>query len=162
MCMPGTVRVMNQSKPFGSAGPHPSTPAKAAAPAGPTGIAGKPPGKPLNAPPTRPAAVTTPKAGTTAPAAVRESARPGHTQPQGKTGKVVHDERGNAMWDWLKQTGRNAIESTTRMLRRLETPELTVEETHEEELRIQPDNGSAGGGYDPYNQPIKSRRTPSK
>jgi hypothetical protein len=93
----------------------------------------------------------------------RESARPGYAQPEAKTGKVVHDERGNALWDWLKQTGRNAIESTTRMLRRLETPELKVEQTHEEELRIQPDSDScAGGGYDPYNQPIKSRRTPGK
>ena len=95
--------------------------------------------------------------------AARESARPAHAQPQAKTGKVVHDERGNALWDWLKQTGRNAIESTTRMLRRLETPELKVEQPHEEELRIQPDSGNcAGGGYDPYNQPTKTRRTPSK
>jgi len=94
---------------------------------------------------------------------VRESARPGQPPLQAKTGKVVHDERGNAVWDWLKQTGRNAIDSTTRMLRRLETPELKVEEAHEEELRIQPDSGnSPGGGYDPYNQPIKSRRTPTK
>ena len=73
------------------------------------------------------------------------------------------DDRGNAVWDWLKQTGRNAIESTTRMLRKLEAPELEVEQPHEEELRIQPDNGTcSGGGYDPYNQPIKSRRTPNK
>jgi hypothetical protein len=49
------------------------------------------------------------------------------------------------------------------MLRRLETPELKVEQPHEEELRIQPDSGTcSGGGYDPYNQPIKSRRTPTK
>jgi hypothetical protein len=75
---------------------------------------------------------------------------------------VVHDERGNAVWDWLRQTGRNAIESTTRMLRKLEAPELKVEQPEEEELRIQPDNDSQGGGYDPYNQPTKSRRTPIK
>jgi hypothetical protein len=81
-------------------------------------------------------------------------------QPPPRTGKVVHDDRGNAVWDWLKQTGRNAIESTTRMLRKLEAPELKVEQTHEEELRIQPDGD--GAGYDPYNQPIKSRRTPIK
>jgi hypothetical protein len=67
------------------------------------------------------------------------------------------------VWDWLKQTGRNAIESTTRMLRKLEAPELKVEQPHEEELRIQPDSDAcSGGGYDPYNQPIKSRRTPTK
>ena len=92
-----------------------------------------------------------------------ERAKPHEMQPQGRTGKVVHDERGNAVWDWLKQTGRHAIESTTRMLRKLETPELKVEQPHEEELRIQPDGDAcSGGGYDPYNQPIKSRRTPIK
>jgi len=97
------------------------------------------------------------------PAGAPTRSKPDQAQPQGATGKVVHDERGNAVWDWLKQTGRNAIESTTRMLRRLETPELKVEQTHEEELRIQPDNGTcSGGGYDPYNQPIKSRRSPNK
>lgn len=92
-----------------------------------------------------------------------QSANPPHPAPPPKTGKVVHDERGNAVWDWLKQTGRNAIESTTRMLRKLESPELQVEQPEEEELRIQPDSGSSqGGGYDPYNQPTKSRRTPNK
>jgi hypothetical protein len=96
-----------------------------------------------------------------APAPAKASASPG--QPGSKTGQVVHDERGNAVWDWLKQTGRNAIESTTRMLRKLESPELKVEQPHEEELRIQPDSDQcSGGGYDPYNQPIKSRRTPTK
>jgi hypothetical protein len=95
--------------------------------------------------------------------AARDSAKPGQAQPEAKTGKVVYDERGNAVWDWFKQTSRNAIESTTRLLRKLEAPELEVEQTHEEELRIQPDSGTcSGGGYDPYNQPTKSRRTPTK
>jgi hypothetical protein len=98
---------------------------------------------------------------TPAAAPVKATAHPG--QPAPTTGKVVHDERGNAVWDWLKQTGRNAIESTTRMLKKLESSELKVEQSHEEELRIQPDSSNcAGGGYDPYNQPIKSRRTPPK
>ena len=113
------------------------------------------PGKPTGAPPRA--------SGAPKPATPAVSAKSGPAQPQPRTGKVVHDERGNAVWDWLKQTGCNAIDSTTRMLRRLETPELKVEEAHEEELRIQPDNGTcSGGGYDPYNQPIKSRRTPTK
>ena len=73
---------------------------------------------------------------------------------------MVHDKRGTAVWDWLAQTGRLAIESTTRLLRKLEAPELKVEQTHEEELRIAPDNTNfdKGGGYDPYNQPTKRRK----
>ena len=157
----GTLLVMNQSKPSApAAGPRASTPAKAAAPAGSTGIPTAP--RPTGAP-ARPTAGTAPKPRTELPGAAPERVRPDQAQPQAKTGKVVHDERGNAVWDWLRQTGRNAIESTTRMLRKLETPELKVEQPHEEELRIQPDGDAcSGGGYDPYNQPIKSRRTPSK
>jgi hypothetical protein len=84
----------------------------------------------------------------------------GPASPSDKpTGKVVHDARGNAVWDWVKETSRIAIESTTRLLRKLEAPELKMEETHDEELRIMPDDGkSAGGGYDPYNQANKGRK----
>jgi hypothetical protein len=77
---------------------------------------------------------------------------------EGATGKVVHDDRGNAVWDWVKQTGRHAIESTTRMLRKLEAPELKFEDTKDEELRVMPEP-STGGGYDPYNQATKPGRT---
>jgi hypothetical protein len=135
---------MKDSKnPFGSvSGSHSGTPAKAAASV-------KPAGTPVKG------------SGSVSSGDARGQTPSGQSRPQ--TGKVVHDERGTAVWDWLKQTGRNAIESTTRMLRKLEAPELKVEQPHEEELRIQPDNGNCtGGGYDPYNQPTKQRRTPTK
>jgi len=78
--------------------------------------------------------------------------------PGQSTGKVVHDERGNAVWDWLKQTSRIAIESTSRLLRKLEAPELKVEDTQDNELRLMPDGKNcAGGGYDPYNQVNKGK-----
>jgi len=69
----------------------------------------------------------------------------------GPSGRVRHDDRGNAVWDWLKETGRSAIESTSRLLKKLEMPQLKVEDTKDEELRIQSDR-DPGGGYDPYNQ----------
>ncbi len=90
------------------------------------------------------------------PASGKPSARTGG---EGATGKVVHDDRGNAVWDFLKQTGRHAIESTTRMLRKLEAPELKFEDPKDEELRIMPEP-STGGGYDPYNQATKPNRKP--
>lgn len=85
----------------------------------------------------------------------------------GPSGRVSHDDRGNAVWDWLKETGRNAIESTSRLLKKLEMPQLKVEDTKDEELRIQPDRDrDPGGGYDPYNQssnpPGKPRPTPPR
>jgi hypothetical protein len=138
---------MDQPKKFGpAAGSRPDSPAKPAAGS-----------------PARPAAPSESKSRPGIPPALPARAKTSPAPSEARSGKVVHDERGNAVWDWLKQTSRNAIESTTRMLKKLEAPELKVEQTHEEELRIQPDSGTdAGGGYDPYNQPTKSRRTPGK
>lgn len=115
-------------------------------------------------PPLRPAAGPAPSApakpGAAGPQAATSQAKPGAAPPPAqRSGKVVHDARGNAVWDWLKETSRIAIESTTRMLRKLEAPELKMEDTHDEELRIMPDDGKcAGGGYDPYNQAKKARK----
>jgi len=98
----------------------------------------RPPGTP-----TRPATPGTP----TRPATPGTPAQSGE---QG-SGRVVHDARGNAVWHWVKETGRIAIESTSRLLRKLELPELKTEEKKDEELRLESDR-DAGGGYDPYNQ----------
>jgi len=64
-------------------------------------------------------------------------------------GRIVHDERGNAVWDWLKDTARIAIDSTSRLLRKLEVPDLKIEDTQSHELRVESDR-DVGGGYDPY------------
>lgn len=79
------------------------------------------------------------------------------TPKGGSQGRVVHDERGNAVWDWLKETGRIAIESTSRLLRKLEIPEMKVEDKTDEELRLESDR-DRGGGYDPYNQGTPARK----
>lgn len=65
------------------------------------------------------------------------------------------------MWDWIKETGRHALESTSRLLKKLEEPQLKVENQEDEELRIQSDR-EPGGGYDPYNQSTKSRGAPPR
>ena len=58
------------------------------------------------------------------------SAPPG--QPAaGPSGRVRHDERGNAVWDWLKDTGRSAIDATSRLLKKLELSHLEVEDKDE-------------------------------
>ena len=96
------------------------------------------PGSRPGAPPSSP---TTPARGAKPDAAPDPS--------PGRSGRVVHDERGNAVWDWLKDTGRMAIDSTSRLLKRLEVPELKVEDTQDNPLSIESDRDS-GGGYDPY------------
>lgn len=101
------------------------------------------------------------------PAAQGPAARPGAVGPAaqpsgtGTAGQVVHDERGHAVWQWVKETSRIAIESTSRLLRKLEAPDLKMEDPNDEKLRIMSDS-SPGGGYDPYNQPIKSPKSKPK
>jgi hypothetical protein len=91
----------------------------------------------------------------TAPAAPKPAASP--AAKAGRSGRVVHDERGNAVWDFLATTSRIALEATSRLLKKLEAPELKIEDSQDEELRIMPEPGSASGGsgYDPYNQATK-------
>jgi hypothetical protein len=45
---------------------------------------------------------------------------------QRPAGGVRHDEQGNAVWHWASNTGRQAIESTSRLLRKLEVPGLKL------------------------------------
>ena len=76
--------------------------------------------------------------------------KPAETPAAGpSSGRVVHDERGNAVWDWIAKTGRSAIESTSMLLKKLEVPELKIEDSGEsKELALEEEK--AGGGYDPY------------
>jgi hypothetical protein len=84
------------------------------------------------------------------PASAREKPQAPAADPYaGRSGRVVHDERGNAVWDWVKDTARIAIDSTSRLLKKLEVPELTMEDTQSNPLNVEPDR-DAGGGYDPY------------
>ena len=48
------------------------------------------------------------------------------------SGHIVHDERGNAVWDWVKDTARTAVDSTSRLLKKLEVPDLKLEDTSED------------------------------
>jgi hypothetical protein len=93
--------------------------------------------------------------------AVRPDAPTARPSRADTAGRVVHDDRGHAVWQWVKEASRIAIDSTSRLLRKLEAPGLKMEDTKDEELRIKADP-SAGGGYDPYNQPIKPPKSKPK
>jgi hypothetical protein len=78
----------------------------------------------------------------------------------GSPGRVVHDARGNAVWQWVKDTGRHALESTSALLKKLEVPELEVEEHKKDDALKLEDEVDAGGGYDPYGTRGGSKKPP--
>jgi hypothetical protein len=86
------------------------------------------------------------------------------TDPK-KPGGVKHDSRGNAVWQWAADTGRHAIDSTSRLLKRLDVPGLKIDEDPPKPSAPPPKPGLSiatddrdrkprppdpGGGYDPY------------
>jgi hypothetical protein len=68
-------------------------------------------------------------------------------------GRVRHDERGMAVWDWAVASGEFAALSATHMMKKLSIDDLKIEET-QSALRAlaQPVGRDAAGGGDPYNQ----------
>jgi hypothetical protein len=97
------------------------------------------------------------------PPAAKPAAAPKSPGKADGAGRVVHDSRGNAVWDWVKETGRFCVESTSALLKRLDVPDLKMEGEKDDELRIESER-DAGGGYDPYNQrkPVPTVKPPGK
>jgi hypothetical protein len=50
-------------------------------------------------------------------------------------GHVRHDKSGRAIWEWAVDTGRHALDSTSRLLKRLDNPGLTLEEDGKKKAR---------------------------
>jgi|GEM_PF-1128928 len=60
-------------------------------------------------------------------------------------GGVQHDARGNAVWKWAVDTGRHALDSTSRLLKRLEVPGLSIEGEAQARDTAPEGEGRAGG-----------------
>jgi hypothetical protein len=70
----------------------------------------------------------------------------------GPSGRVRHDERGMAVWDWAVATGEFATLSATRAMKKLSIDDLQIEEPTPVKLTVAPQGRDVGGGGDPYNQ----------
>jgi hypothetical protein len=76
----------------------------------------------------------------------------------GPSGRVRHDERGVAVWDWAVATGEFATLSTTRALKKLEVADLKIEDHQPAELKLEVSGRDKAGGFDPYNQRGSGKR----
>jgi hypothetical protein len=65
-------------------------------------------------------------------------------------GRVRHDERGMAVWDWAAASGEVAGLSATNLMRKLDVSGLSIEQTQRSKA-IAPAGRDAAGGADPYN-----------
>lgn len=71
-----------------------------------------------------------------------------------KSGRVTFDSRGNSVWEWKsEETGKYSRDVSTQRLKKLEAPELSIEETARvkklDGLSLQ-DEKMPGGGFNPY------------
>jgi hypothetical protein len=74
-------------------------------------------------------------------------------------GRVRHDERGMAVWDWAVATGEFATLSATHALKKLDLDALKIEESSRTpKLSLEKAGRDKGGGFDPYNQRGSGKR----
>lgn len=84
-----------------------------------------------------------------------DTSSPGRSGP---SGRVRHDDRGVAVWDWAVATGEFETLSTTRALRKLEVADLQIEDHKPAELKLEVSGRDKAGGFDPYNQRGSGKR----
>jgi hypothetical protein len=58
--------------------------------------------------------------------------------PHQPAGRVRHDSTGRAVWEWAADTGRHALDSTSRLLKRLDLPGLKLAEDEKKEEEATP------------------------
>ncbi len=82
---------------------------------------------------------------------------PGGDRP---SGRVRHDERGVAVWDWAVASGEFQTLSATRAMKKLGVADLKIEDTRRDApvLNLEKAGRDKGGGFDPYNQRGSGKR----
>jgi hypothetical protein len=73
-----------------------------------------------------------------------------------KVGRVKHDASGRAIWEWAAETGKHAMDSTSRLLKRLDLPGLSIAEDPKDKAK-EADKGMYGGPKEA--DPLKGRQS---
>ena len=82
------------------------------------------------------------------------------------SGRVKHDERGNAIWEWAVSTGVFGLEASTSRLKKLENPSLSLAEDKPPKALSLVNPKGVAQGYSPYDSGVlpksKSAAAPKK
>jgi len=70
----------------------------------------------------------------------------------GPSGRVRHDERGVAVWDFSVASGEYDTLSTSVALKKLEVADLKIDDHKPAEPKLTVTGRDKAGGFDPYNQ----------
>jgi len=106
----------------------------------------------------RRAETANPETGTAATGKHDSAPAPAPAPRSGPSGRVRHDERGVAVWDWAVASGEFATLSTTVALKKLEVADLQIEDHKPADLKPAVSGRDKAGGFDPYNQRGSGKR----
>lgn len=69
-------------------------------------------------------------------------------------GRVKHDASGRAIWEWAVDTGRHALDSTSRLLKRLDMPGLSLldDEKEKKQAEEEAQRAEREAGFTPYGE----------
>jgi hypothetical protein len=75
------------------------------------------------------------------------------------TGRVRHDDRGNAIWEWAVTTGKFTTESSTQRLQRLDNPTLALADDAPTPVEVVARNPhGVAKGYSPYDSGLLDKK----
>ena len=75
------------------------------------------------------------------------------------TGRVKHDDRGNAIWEWAGSTGALVVESATQRMKKLDNPTLSlVDDGRPAGGHVKENPRGAVQGYSPYDSGLLGRK----